>query len=123
MKRHKLIPIPLYRQDLLVVIGTREELKQSLAELLDDKEFERTWREVKEPSKEPADGTTYKLESGSNLIHITNQTLEIMTHELYHATQNILNGIGVRPSPDSEEAYAYLIGYLMSQCEELITCD
>lgn len=120
MKRHKLIPVPLYRQDLLVVIGTRAELKKSLEEVLEAEEFEQTWKEVKEPSKEPADGTTYKLASGSNLIHITNPTLEIMTHELYHATHNILNGIGVRPSPDSEEAYAYLIGYLMSQCEELL---
>lgn len=123
MRRHKLIYVAPYRQDLLVVVGTRSDLKAVLREVLEATEFRQAWAEVKKPSRERADGTTYKLESNANLIHIQNPTLEVLTHELYHATHNILNGIGVRPSPDSEEAYAYLIGYLMSQCEELITCD
>lgn len=119
--RAKMIAIDLYRQDLIVFVGTRRALRRYLWRKLSYETYRATWQEIREPSREAHDACTYKLESNANLIHIKRLSLEVLTHELYHATHNILNWIGVHPSDDSEEAYAYLIGYLMSQCEELLT--
>jgi len=41
-----------------------------------------------------------------------NRLLNTVTHELFHATHAIMTRVGIKLSDDSEEAYAYLIGYL-----------
>lgn len=37
-----------------------------------------------------------------------------LAHEIFHAAFGLLEIFGVKPSSDSEEAYAYLIGYITS---------
>ncbi len=41
-----------------------------------------------------------------------------LQHEIFHAVYQILKSIGMSLSDDSEEAYAYLIGYLTEKIYE-----
>jgi hypothetical protein len=45
---------------------------------------------------------------------------DTITHEVYHLTCAILNNAGLVQSSDSEEAYAYLNGYLNSKVFKFI---
>lgn len=40
------------------------------------------------------------------------EDMQFLSHEIFHAVCAIMTGIGVHLSDDSEEAYAYLTGYI-----------
>lgn len=42
-------------------------------------------------------------------------TSDTISHEVFHAVYSILSYVGITLSPDSEEAFSYLIGHLVSR--------
>lgn len=42
-------------------------------------------------------------------------SLEVIVHELSHVVFLILGDVGVQVDPDNNEAFAYLLGYLVRQ--------
>ena len=44
----------------------------------------------------------------------------VLAHEIFHASEFVLERIGMRLTLDSDEAYAYLIGYLTEKIYEKI---
>lgn len=68
-------------------------------------------------------GKCTMLESGKTIIrlkHYPNTPVgkSTLAHEVYHAVCFLMDHIGMRMSSDSEEAYAYLIGYLTEKIYE-----
>ncbi len=61
--------------------------------------------------------TIYDNESGilavwSPAMPTTPEDFGFLVHELFHATCVVIATIGAQPSDDTEEVYAYLLGYL-----------
>ena len=44
--------------------------------------------------------------------------MQFLSHEIFHAAHALMTGIGITLSEDSEEAYAYLIGYITKRVLE-----
>lgn len=49
--------------------------------------------------------------------------IKITSHEVYHATQEVLSHIGVTPTDSSEEMYAYLSEYIMDEIMKEMLSD
>ena len=66
-----------------------------------------------------SDGVAHCLvdDTGRSNIIIEREYVDFdtITHEVYHLTLAIINNAGLVQSDDSEEAYAYLNGYLNGQ--------
>jgi hypothetical protein len=59
-------------------------------------------------------------EGGSFLIRLSHNKNKAkfkatVSHEIFHMAHSLLSGVGMKLSDDSEEAYAYLIGYVTEQ--------
>ena len=63
------------------------------------------------------DGASFQDDNGIEYLYLrktslTPQSASIISHELFHTTYSILNFVGVQLAPQSEEAFAYLQGFL-----------
>jgi hypothetical protein len=59
---------------------------------------------------------TIKLPNKAVLIYFVNKPSSgIIAHEVFHAVWMILATMGVEPSVESEEVYAYMIEYIVNQ--------
>jgi len=124
-KKFFLIEIPVYNIDIAVSIGqTIGELKRSLEgvweDITDDEGF---------PEEIPAHagGMTLRRTIGPHIIpyaivfpvHPTKQQSfdghASISHEAFHVAFETLVSRGIFPSPDTEEAYAYLVGHLVRE--------
>lgn len=47
-------------------------------------------------------------------------TQGVIAHECFHATAYILDYVGINLAGESEEAYSYLLGYLVEEVNKLI---
>ena len=95
--------VPIYDMEVRVVI------------LEEGEDFYTAFPKLPKDSME-ADGVAHCLvdDTGRANIVIEKEYLDFdtVTHEVYHLTLAILNNAGLVQSDDSEEAYAYLNGYL-----------
>lgn len=59
-------------------------------------------------------GRTLQLDNGDVIIHIysSNTLFNTITHEVFHAVHMCLDYLGMSLTNESQEAYAYLTGYL-----------
>lgn len=62
--------------------------------------------------------TTYDLNDGRYLLSFSSfsndvQDLALLSHEVFHLTFMVLRNAGLTLSHDSEEAYAYLLQYIV----------
>lgn len=51
------------------------------------------------------------------VIHSRSAALSVLAHEAIHAANMIQDGMGVLPSFENDELTAYLVQYLLEQCE------
>lgn len=107
------IPIDLYRTSLFF------SSNQNHAELLCSlKKFHQPIQKDLDPFPDDAAARTFHFKDGVNLVEIKKANLdsfdffENLAHELTHVTFDILNKRGFSLSPESEEAYTYLMGHL-----------
>lgn len=121
---NKIIPIDIYNTDIMVHFGNYDSLKEELTARfgLEDALSILEGMNVNENML----GRTVLLSAGNIILWMpsipkTNKEKGTLAHEIYHAACEIMNKIDVPPCPDNEEAYAYLIGYITSKIEELIT--
>ena len=112
----RLLKIPPFYRDLLIAIGDEGELNKGLTKFLGkEKADEVTGKlEILDTSR----GKTY-INTKDNIFFVwlpelpnDNERFGFLIHELFHATVAALNSIGAIPSDDSEEVYAYVLGYL-----------
>lgn len=119
MSRAFVIDIPLYNRDLLVVFGDTEYLAKQVSEACDIPLHE--VYPIIDDIDGRSDGRYYfNVEQGSRFVWMPRvpknpQEYATLAHEIFHAVFGIMDEIGVSPSEDSEEAYAYLIGYLTKE--------
>ena len=61
-------------------------------------------------------GLTVQVANGDVFIWFKQKPdLKLLTHECFHATEFILRFVGLELNEHTSEAYAYLLGYIISQ--------
>lgn len=70
-----------------------------------------------EPTLEDAWGFTYRLKGetdkdGVSVLWWNGESVNYLVHELFHLTKQIMDRAGVTLTNESEEAWAYLFGFL-----------
>lgn len=128
MKELLKIEIPLYRARLNVFFGPAEACKNAmLADGFPEKLAEEWYKDATTPLQE--DGSTpdgmYHHGDGYELLWLPDWPLSIddvgkLVHELEHATFRILNERGFEHTEASDEAYAYLQGWLYSEIDAYV---
>lgn len=113
MSSNFIIPLVIYPYDVMFSIGQSDyELENNLKNfglnIID---------ELKLPTSTKA--RTYQTESNQTIIRLREEySFGILAHEVFHAVSLILNQIGMPLEVFvSDEAYAYLIQYIIEQFE------
>ena len=122
MEKH-LFKIPLYPAQVLLVRSTPKAFVQEI----------RRWDDNVTPARDtpPGDGQSFLMTHGTHRATITiylrnNAVLTdpywigVLSHECWHGTCRLMDHLGMKPNPSNEEAFAYLHGWLMTQCSERI---
>ena len=110
-----IIPVDIFKRGLCVIIDDVNEL---LAELLNDM----SEQEARQIICDNKNADAFTIESGNDVIIYSHNPmpLQILVHELSHATSIILKQVGI----EDEETYAYLLEYLFGEClNHPITCQ
>ena len=118
----KLIHIDMIRRDVLFHFGDAHSLRKELRQY----HKKETIDEIVEnpPKAETNSGRTiYKSDPYVMIVWLpcvptTLDMIDTLSHEIFHATVALMNSIGASLSVESEETYAYLIGYLTKKVLE-----
>lgn len=112
--KSRIISIDLYRRDVMVCFGSKEYLEKRLRGRISPEDC----REMLDGINEASLGRSFAVtEQGPYLLWMpevpgTYGELATLSHEIFHIAIMIMYGIGAGFSNKSEEAYAYLVGYL-----------
>jgi len=123
--KYACIPIDVYDRELHVSIMQREyECTRSLVK---SGESAKVVKDIVKASSSKSVSAWAAFHEGVLLIrfHMSIPELrenfgEVVSHEVFHIVNYLLKDIGLPMSDTSEEAYAYLIGYLNKQINKLI---
>jgi hypothetical protein len=107
-KKHNKIKIPIYGRELRIVIA--DNVQTGLKKLGLD-EFEGD--EVEACVVEDEDGVI-------NLVIQPDAGVNTIAHEAFHIANGVLDDVGMKLCENSEEGYAYLIGWVAEQIEKTI---
>lgn len=120
MKKFGVISYVIYPFDVAVFIGhENDEVIKILNEMVELDE------EETEAIKNVGDGRTAMLERGQTILILKKlrknnaEDMRHLSHEVFHAVEFLMSKIGITLSRDSDEAYAYLIGYLTEEILKL----
>ena len=107
------IQIPIYKTDVLIYWGDRKGLYKAVKRNSD----KATAREVIEEVAPNTEGLTVTTSGRTVIIYLASPPRDprsgaILIHELSHATNFILQEVGIPHTEDTEEAYTYLLEYL-----------
>lgn len=113
------INIPIYNIDLLVVFGNKDYLAKQIQEAWEKDMCDVYNEDIQDIADSTVGLTSVDIKNSRYFIWIKDEIFEdtavvmgVLAHEIFHATAKILESVGISPSQDSEESYAYLIQYL-----------
>lgn len=113
------IPLIPYPYEVVVIIAESDKsVKQFLKE---DKRFKKRWKEVLEKvtwQKDSCGGFYTCSPEGDGFIRLRRDPVHpheiaLLTHEALHCTAETLRRVSVHLSSESEEAYTYLLDYIV----------
>lgn len=122
MVKNFIIPLVIYPYDVMFSVGeTDKQFKKSVkkrlrkefyADLVDD--------EICSFTESHRGRTWHNLIGGQTIIRLPKhpnncEEFGTLSHEIFHAVVYIMERIGMKLSGSSDEAYAYLIGYITEQ--------
>lgn len=118
---NKVISIDVYNTDMLLVIGTQEELKLALEEHLGKEEAEESYNVMAEDISNISLGRSAFLDSGQVVLWMPNsKDKATLAHEIFHIVCYIMEKVGISLRYESEEAYAYLIGFITDKVNDAL---
>lgn len=120
-QQNTVISIPNLYRDLMVHFGSVESLRKTLCRYVDDGIAEEATACINTNNKGE---TVINQEQGIFFIWMpskpkTAEDIGFLAHEVFHAVAEIMRTIGITFSEDSEEIYAYTVGYLMHKILEV----
>ncbi len=119
MKIFEVIPIDIYDHDVVLSVNQSDE--ELLADMGDVsiKKFDRHLRGQKNL------GRTVRFKGGGIVMRFITEDMNcnLISHEAYHATHYLLRRVGIPYCLETEEAYAYLLGYIVGKINKIIEND
>ncbi len=119
----KPVAIPLYRSTFFIAVNIPErKLKEELKKYVASQKVIKSLVKHSRIDRHAQAITAYK-ESYSVIRYKTlkdAQDINVIAHEAFHVACNITRYVGITLSDDSEEAFAYLIGYITEQYEDIL---
>lgn len=111
--------VELYHQPVTIIVGEKDVAIEWLRKRMNPVAFEDTSERLRGSS-----GYALQADTGGgvhNMIWVPNidEDYDTLVHETLHIAFYILDYVGVPANPDSQEAIAYLQGYLLSQAKKL----
>ncbi len=110
-----IIPLVVYPFDLMVSVGESDaKLKQTLSEVgIENEDHMWTFGHTTK-------GRFCLFESNHGLIRIgakpiTPEDYSNLQHEIFHYAMHVFDRIGMKWTPEADEAYSYMIGYLTKE--------
>lgn len=114
------ISIPLYRAAIHVFLGTREECAEAMRKAeVKEREIEEWLNETNGYEGMYHEEDDFRL-IWQQEIPTTVGKYSDLVHEIEHATFYLLKSRGLQHTEESDEAYAYLSGYIFEQIDNLI---
>lgn len=115
------IIIPIYRITLHLFFGPEEDCKKAMIADGESELVAQQWIQ----GKEEYDGSFSVEADGYTLLWVKRLPESIsdygsLIHEIEHCTFEILNSRGIKHTDDSDEAFAYLLGWLYEVIENFI---
>ena len=117
-----IVDLVIYPYDIWFSMGESDGVfTRTISERLPDEHFEDLKEDIICSLPAECRGRTYHhLIGGQTIIRLpkkpkTAQEFGTMAHEIFHAVDFITRRIGLRLTPNSDEAFAYLIGYVTEQ--------
>lgn len=106
-----LISYEVYPFDVLVSVNqTDDEVEKLLKKKLPDDQY----NEIATVFKHNSNARTIMFSGGQTFIRFNEHPGHgLIAHEVFHAVNYLFDRIGITLSDDSDEAWAYLIQYLM----------
>ena len=121
------IHIPIYGKKLVFIYGDdfkwfKKKFKKDLHTKNVKKELKSYLNLFKQLQEDPSNGS-YCVHDGLKVIHVKEindlpRLMSVVSHVLFHCIADIMDEVGVKLSDESEEAYAYLQGYLVQEIIE-----
>ena len=115
----KLIDIPIYNRNL--IIGTDctcdeyvEWVKGTLEESPSTVKLEKVIRE-RFSDKRSYKASCVNIQGEGLIVHFRDKSPGVISHEAFHIVHAILDDAGIKLSFKSDEAFAYLIEYLVTE--------
>lgn len=126
MEHFEIINIDLYNTHIMVYFGQLSGLLDKLSEYLRNEDVQKAKELFGDVEDGITLGRTCLLESGQIVLWMpkpptTPEEKGTLQHEIFHATNCLMEKVGIRLTLDSDEAYAYLIGYTSTKVEEFLT--
>lgn len=115
-----IVPLVIYEFDIMFSVGeSNYRASKAVEQRLMDSDF-KIFQDDELLFKLPdtCNGrTVHNLEGSQTIIRLRNKPIDangyaVLAHEIFHAVDFIMRRIGITLSSDSDEAYAYLIGYV-----------
>lgn len=117
----KVISIDIYNIDILFVVSSKEELKQVIRKHLDKKEAEDAYNVMIRNIGDNTLGRSASLNSGQIVLWVKNADDKgTIAHEIFHIACYIMERSGISLCHESDEAYAYLIGYITNKVNDIL---
>lgn len=124
------IDLGIYPFAVFVCFGDVEKLRpvlQAYKYKIDEDSIEKLVTHIRKRSENCA-GNAFLLENGNVVVWIKQMVysedpcyiVNTISHEALHATEMVLNTIGMKLHKKSEEAYCYLHGYIVEKIFEQI---
>lgn len=112
-----IIQVPIYKKAVLLYCGSESGLLKTVRRDLGE-EVEEVRNRL--GAEEQYEGITLMTSTNDVIVHLPEKPkdskgISTLTHELFHASSFILEGAGIRHTNDTEEAYAYLLEYLVAE--------
>lgn len=117
------VDISIYRTYLFIAVGlTDSQLEEKLNDYVADKKHISNL--VKESYVDPGYQAMTAFYDGYNIVRFNTladvQDINIISHEAFHVTCAIMEQVGIPFIEDTEEAFAYLIGFIAEQFQPLL---
>jgi hypothetical protein len=104
---------PIYERSISLYVGGTE---QDLYAAVPSPKFNRSDEEVTEGPDINNDGCQFHIKEPDEtfVVWISRRDPQLLHHELFHLTLDVLETVGLSLTPESEEAYAYWTAHIFA---------
>lgn len=117
---NKIIPIDFYNTDFLFVIGTKDELKASLEKYIGKENAKEAYTIMTKNTNTVLGRFASLSNKQAVLWMLGNFDKGALAQGIFHITCNVMEKTGISLCDKSNDAYAYLMGFITNEVEDIL---